>query len=371
MPNKILVLGAGRVGHAMALDLARSFQVTTADISAERLQSLQGITETFRGDLTEPELLLQLASEHDLIVGALPGDLGYRMIETLIPLGKPIVDISFFPQDARPLDRLARKHGTLVIYDCGVAPGMGNIILGHHDRLMDVASYRCVVGGLPKDRIWPWEYKAVFSPYDVIEEYTRPARYRQSGVEVVREALSEPELVHFEGIGTLEAWNSDGLRSLLHTMRAPDMIEKTLRYPGSIEYLRVLRDSGFFSKDEVDIKGQLIRPLDLTAHLLMKQWELKPGDREFTVMKVEIEGTENGSFRKYCYTLHDEGDAQSGVSSMARTTGYTCTAIVHLISGGHTLSAGCHPPEILGMQNGALEYILQYQKERGINYRIS
>src|SRR5690606_17307027 len=120
---------------------------------------------------------------------------------------------------------------------------------------------------------------------DVIEEYVRPARYVQNGAIVVREALSDPELIDFEGIGTLESWNSDGLRTLIQTMpHIPDMIEKTLRYPGTIEYLRLLRESGFFSQEPIDINGTSVRPIDVTARLLFPQWKLKPGEREFTVM---------------------------------------------------------------------------------------
>ena len=132
--------------------------------------------------------------------------------------------------------------------DCGVAPGMGNIIFGHHNESMEISDYECLVGGLPIKREWPYEYQAVFSPIDVIEEYIRPARYVQNKKIIVREALSDTELVDFDEIGTLESWNSDGLRSLIKTMsHVPNMIEKTLRYPGCVEYLKVLRETGFFA----------------------------------------------------------------------------------------------------------------------------
>ena len=158
-----------------------------------------------------------------------------------------MVDISFFPEDPFQLDALAKQKNVTVVTDCGVAPGMGNIILGYHNKRMNVSDYECLVGGLPVVREWPYEYKAVFSPIDVIEEYTRPARYVQSGVVVVKEALSDPELVHFDGVGTLGILELRRTSFLIKTMpNIPNMIEKTLRYPGCIEYLRVLRESGFF-----------------------------------------------------------------------------------------------------------------------------
>ena len=124
--------------------------------------------------------------------------------------------------------------------DCGVAPGMGNIIFGHHDKSMKITDYECLVGGLPEKREWPYEYQAVFSPIDVIEEYIRPARYVQHSQLITKEALSDTELIEFDEIGTLESWNSDGLRTLIKTMsHVPNMIEKTLRYPGCVEYLKV------------------------------------------------------------------------------------------------------------------------------------
>ena len=164
------------------------------------------------------------------------------------------MDISFYPEDPFGLDKLAKKNNVIAIMDCGVAPGMGNIIFGHHNETMEITDYECLVGGLPEKREWPYEYQAVFSPIDVIEEYIRPARFVQNKNIITRKALSDTELVEFDEIGTLESWNSDGLRTLINTMsHVPNMIEKTLRYPGCVEYIKVLRETGFFSYDEMDI----------------------------------------------------------------------------------------------------------------------
>jgi lysine 6-dehydrogenase len=368
--KKIIVLGAGLVGKAIAIDLSKDYDVTSADISSDALREVEahGI-RTQHVNFTDTVKLAELLAPADLIVGAVPGFLGFQTVRTVIEAGKNMVDISFFPEDPFLLDDEAKSKNLTVVTDCGVAPGMGNIILGFHNRRMHVQSYECLVGGLPVVREWPYEYKAVFSPIDVIEEYIRPARYVQNGKVVVREALSDPELVQFDGVGTLESWNSDGLRSLINTMpNIPNMIEKTLRYPGCIEYLRVLRESGFFSYDEIEIKGVKVRPIDVTAKLLFPKWKLKPGEEEFTVMRIVISGEENGKLKTYQYNLLDKTNKSTKTLSMARTTGYTCTAAVNLILDGKFTRKGIVPPEFLGEDEYCFQFILRYLSEREVVY---
>jgi lysine 6-dehydrogenase len=368
--KKIIILGAGLVGKAMATDLAKSFDVTSADINDEALKELekQGI-KTQKLDFSNLQSLSAAIKPFDLVVGAVPGFMGFQTVKTVIEAGKNMVDISFFPEDPFLLDELAKKNNVTVVTDCGVAPGMGNIILGYHNKRMKIDSYECLVGGLPIIREWPYEYKAVFSPIDVIEEYIRPARYVQNNAVIIKEALSDPELIHFDGVGTLESWNSDGLRSLIKTMpNIPNMIEKTLRYPGCIEYLRVLRETGFFSYEEIDVKGQKIRPIDVTAKLLFPKWKLKPGEEEFTVMRIRMNGEENGKAKTYQYNLLDR--TSNGTLSMARTTGYTCTAAVHLVNDGKFSRKGICPPEYLGEDAEHFTFVRNYLQERGVHYSL-
>ncbi len=368
--KKIVVLGAGLVGSAIATDLATDYEVTAVDINPQPLQKLEkeyGI-RTVLSDLSAPGAVEKIVKEYDLVVGAVPGYMGYRCVQQVIHSGKNMVDISFFPQDPFSLDEEAKKKKVSVVIDAGVAPGMSNIFLGYYDTQMEVERYTCFVGGLPVIREWPFEYKAVFSPIDVIEEYLRPARYVENGKVVVKPALSDTELVDFEGIGTLEAWNSDGLRTLLKTMKVPDMIEKTLRYPGTVEYLKVLRESGFFSYEEIEVNGRKIRPIDVTARLLFPKWKLKPGEEDFTVMRVEIAGTREGSKKTFVYTLLDRYDREKKMISMARTTGFTCTALVHLMLDGNVEGHGIIPPERVAQREKNFTFILQYLKERNVNY---
>jgi lysine 6-dehydrogenase len=372
MSKKIIVLGAGLVGKAIAIDLAKKYDVTSVDLHDEALEEVKrkGIN-TAKADFLNAEQISKLIASYDLVVGAVPGFLGFQTVKTVIEAGKNMVDISFFPEDAFLLDDLAKKHNVTVVMDCGVAPGMSNIILGYHHQKMKIQNYECLVGGLPIVREWPYEYKAVFSPIDVIEEYIRPARYVQNGVVVVKEALSDPELIHFDGVGTLESWNSDGLRSLIKTIQGvPNMIEKTLRYPGCIEYLRVLRESGFFSYEEVEVRGVKVRPIDVTAKLLFPKWKLKPGEQEFTVMRVTVEGEESGKQQKYIYTVLDRTDTATQTLSMARTTGYTCTAAVELVLNGGYTRRGISPPEFLGEEKN-FQFVLNHLKDRGVIYNIA
>ncbi len=368
--KKVIVLGAGLVGKVMAADLAKSFDVTSVDISQEALAEVAKLgIKTQQVDLSDLTKLAQAIKPFDLVIGAVPGFMGFQVAKTVIEAGKNMVDISFFPEDPFLLDELAKKHNVTIVTDCGVAPGMGNIILGYHNQRMKIQNYECLVGGLPLVREWPYEYKAVFSPIDVIEEYIRPARYVQNGAMVVKEALSDPELVHFEGVGTLESWNSDGLRSLIKTMpNIPNMIEKTLRYPGCIEYLRVLRETGLFSYEEIEVKGVKVRPVDVMAKLLFPKWKLKPGEQEFTVMRIVIEGEEQGKPKRYQYNLLDR--TNSGTLSMARTTGYTCTAVVNLVAEGSYSRKGISPPEFLGEEESHFKFIRDYLSQREVHYTL-
>ncbi len=371
--KKIVVLGAGLVGKAIAIDLSKSFDVTTADVNHTNLEKMGEHPEikTILTDLSEKGEIQSIVKDYDLVIGCLPGYMGFDTVKQSILAGKDIIDISFFREDPFELDELAKQNNVTAIIDAGVAPGMGHIILGYHNEQMKVSSYKCYGGGLPFKREWPYEYKAVFSPMDVLEEYIRPARYVLNGELVVREALTEAEIDHFEPIGSLEGWNTDGLRTLIKTMKVPNMIEKTLRYPGTVNYIKVLRETGFFSRDPLLVNGEQVRPLDVTAKLLFPVWELKKEEEDFTVLRVIVKGKQNGADKKYTYDLFDKYDKQMKTTSMARTTGYTCTAIVNLFADGKINNKGICPPEFIGIDKNNFEFILNYLTERGVQYKVT
>ena len=366
----IIVLGAGRVGAAMARDLAKDgeFQVTVADVSEAALGRLQGVG-TRKADLSNAAGVAAAVEGADLVVGAVPGFMGFETVKAVLQAGKDIVDISFFEEDPFRLDDLAKEKDCVAVTDCGVAPGCGNILLGHMATQLDkVHRFITLVGGLPVVRSWPFEYQAGFSPIDVIEEYTRPSRYVAHGQEVIMPALSEPELIEFPGIGTLEAFNTDGLRTLLHTIDAPFKIEKTLRYPGHIEKMRMLREVGFFGKEPIDVGGVKVAPLDLTTKLLFPMWQMKEGDEDFTVLRVMVEGEKNGRKVTHTFDMLDRYDPATGLTSMARTTGYTCTAVARLVASRSYTRKGISPPEFVGREPGAKDFVLGELLKRGIRF---
>ncbi len=370
---KVIVLGAGLVGGPMALDLARNgeFEVTSADRSAEALARLSGVAgiSTVQMDLDNAEALKSLVKQHDLVISAVPGFMGFRTMERIIECGKNAVDIAFFPEDMFLLDAKAKEMNVTAICDIGVAPGMSNVLIGYGASMLDTLEKGITyVGGLPVVRTWPFEYKAVFSPIDVIEEYTRPARYIDGGRLVVREALSDPEMIDFPHIGTLEAFNSDGLRTLATTVKGDYLIEKTLRYKGHIEKMAVLRDTGFFDKEPIMINGVMISPLEFTARLLFPKWKLQKGEEDLTIMRIITEGLKDGIRQRYTWDLYDRLDNVTGVHSMARTTGYTATVVARLLSKGLYTHKGISAPEFLGKDASIVKFLLDGLKERGVVY---
>jgi len=258
------------------------------------------------------------------------------------------------------------------VVDCGVAPGMSNMMAGHATSVLDdCRNIEIYVGGLPRERRWPFQYKAGFSPSDVIEEYTRPSRVVEHGQTVIKEALSEPELMEFDGIGTLEAFNTDGLRSIAHFLKVPFMKEKTLRYPGHIELMRVFRETGFFRKDEVSVGAVKVRPIDLTAALMFPKWTYDPGEQDLTVMRVIAEGIKAGKPVRLVWDLLDLFDAATQATSMSRTTAFPCTIVASMIARGMYRNPGVKPPELLGQQPGILATILNELEKRGVRYQFS
>ena len=372
MKKKVIVLGAGLVGKAMAIDLSSKYDVTSCDVSQESLDFLQQKyrIKTKKVDLSVCENIEGAVKDADLVINAMPGFMGFKTLKHIIIAQKNVVDISFFPEDPFELDELARSKNVTAIMDAGVAPGMGNIICGYHNKHMQVSVYKCYVGGLPKVRELPFEYKAPFSPVDVIQEYIRPARFVENGKLIIKEPLTDREYLNFDNVGTLEAFNTDGIRTLYKTMDIPNIIEKTMRYPRTMDYIQMLKDTGFFSEEEVEINGVKIKPLDLTSKLLVDKWKLNEHEKDITVMRVIIEGTENNKPKKYIYNLFDEYHQETETISMARTTGYTCTAIANLVLEDKFTKKGLIAPEIVGENKENFNFILNYLKDRDVIYTI-
>lgn len=371
--KKILILGAGLVGGPIALDLEKEngLTVAVADISRQRLEAITNPNiHKIQADLSKDAEIRALVGDFDLVVNAVPGFMGFNTLRTCIEEERDVVDIAFYPEDVFELSELALQKGVRVIADMGVAPGMSNLLTGYAasqlDHITDVAIY---VGGLPKVRVLPWEYKAVFSPADVIEEYTRTARLIAHGEIEYKEALTELEQLHFDKVGTLEAFNSDGLRSLLFTIKADRMREKTLRYPGYTEKIKLLSENGFFSPDKIEVDGQMVSPLAMTSKLLFDKWKLNKGDEDITVMRIAVEGFKDTKKIEHRFELYDEYDADSGVHSMARTTGYAASMAVRLLLNNLLTEKGVFLPEHLGKNPKLVHFMLDGLRQRNVVYK--
>lgn len=375
--KKITVLGGGLVGSVIAKDLAsEGYDVLVADINSkevsEKLKSFANI-QVVKTDFSNQSEIKSAIAAADLVVGAVPGFLAKSMLETVIRAGKRIADISFMPENPLEFDDLVKENGQTTLVDIGIAPGMSHVVAGYiHSILDETKKVRILVGGLPVIRQWPYEYKAVFSPIDVIEEYIRPARFKENGSIVEKPALSNIELVNLPGVHTLEAFYTDGLRTLIYTLDVPDMDEKTLRFPGHAEKMKVLRETGFFSDDFVNIKGMEVRPRDLTAKLLFPAWALKKGEKDFAVMQIEVEGVKDNKNVRYTYDLLDYYDDVLDETSMARTTGYPCSIMAQLIvENEFAYTDGVCAPEYIGRDHQVVAKLMGRLEKKGIKFNTT
>ncbi|HUU78763.1 MAG TPA: saccharopine dehydrogenase C-terminal domain-containing protein [candidate division Zixibacteria bacterium] len=371
---KVVVLGAGYIGNVIARDLAEdpAIEVTIVDINQEVLDklvqeyNLNGIC----ADLSEPNNIKDIVKDFDLVVEALPYFIGYKVLKAVIESGKNVVDISYFEEDALSLDALAKEKGVTAVVDCGVAPGSSNIILGYVDSILDkIESFLCYVGGLPVERKWLFDYKSPYPPIEVLEEYIQEVRYIENSKLVVKPALSEHELINFPEVGALITINTDGLRTLIKTMDIPFMKEKTLRYPEHIEKMKMLIGAGFLNIEEIDIKGKKIKPIEFTARLLADHWMFEKGDEDFTIMKIIIEGMKDDKKLRYTYDIFDKYDSKKHILSIARTTGYTCTAVARVILEGKFKETGIIPPELLGKHSEVYHQVIEYLRKRNVLFK--
>jgi len=372
--SRIVVLGCGAVGRHMAIDLCKdpSYEVISVDVNREALEHLahEFPVQIRVEDLSTAEGVTRAVEDADMVIGSVPYSIGYAMLENVIRAGKNIVDISYFPEDPFGLDDLAKAKGVTAVVDCGVVPGMGNIILGDHTRKMKVTRYECYVGGVPKSRTAPLGYKSPFPVLEVLEEYAQSGSMVEDGKVVVRPMLSETMTIDLDKVGTMACLNSDGLRTLIRTMDIPYMFEKTLRYPGHVDLMRIFRDTGFLNMTPIQVEGVSVRPIDVTASLLSPLWEYEPSEADITVMRLVISGDEDGKPATYTCDMYDEYDPATGALSMARTTGYTCTAVTRLVLDGGYSQKGISPPEFVGRVDGCWKSVKRYLEDRGVHCKM-
>jgi saccharopine dehydrogenase-like NADP-dependent oxidoreductase len=371
---RICILGAGLIGRVIARELASEEGATVSvfDADPDALERVGRETKAsiHQADLSRPDVIASAVANADAVVGALPGALGFPMLRAVVEAGKPIADISFSAEDPLQLEALARETGSTAVVDCGVSPGLSNFFIGRAARdLNEVDDVRVYVGGLPFARHWPFEYAAVFSPADVVEEYTRPARIFEDGRLVTRPALSEVERLEIPGIGTVEAFLTDGLRTLLRTVPARTMKEKTLRYPGHAEKMEVLREIGFFDETPLELRGgSSVVPRRLSERLLARAWRLADDDEEFTYLRVVVEGRKIGKTVRTTFELLDKTHRASGTTSMARTTAFPCAVAARMLARGEYRDPGVRPLEMMAANREAAARFELGLTARGIRW---
>jgi len=377
---KIIVLGCGNIGSVVARDLAESMlsaQIVMADLDKSRVE--EAVSKIGRDnvswvqvDASNQHELVQSLKKFDLAVGTLPGSMGFQACKAAISAKIDIVDVSYMPEDVMILNKAALKANVCIVPDCGMSPGLGNILVGHAiSRLDNVEAVFMLNGGLPEKPVPPLGYVITWSVRDLIDMYSRKVTIVKEGKVVKVEAMSGLEMITFPRVGELEAFYTDGLRTLLHTVKGvEDMWEKTLRYPRHIEKIKLLKSLGFFDEKPVEIGNLSVSPRELTARLLERKLK-KPEVRDIVAMMVKVGGVKKGKRIMYTFHLLDHCDKKRKVTAMARTTAYTASIVAQLMAEQVVEEKGVVPPEKLGMNEKFYRKFMDQTKKRGIRVKES
>lgn len=357
---RMLVLGAGLQGSACAFDLLRNRDVTEVRLADLHIDHLPEFLAPFSGDRLIPtpldvrdrEAVLALMRQSDAVMCALPYYFNLEMTECAVEAGAHYCDLGgnteiVFQQKA--LDERAKAKGVSVIPDCGLAPGMVNILAEHGIRQLDeVEAVRIYVGGLPQHPEPPLNYQIVYSLEGVLDYYTTLSWVLRDGKLTQVTALSEREPVDFEApVGALEAFHTAGGLSTMafrYEGRIPTMEYKTLRYPGHAEIMQAIRELGMLDLDPVDVDGIKVIPREVfiaTAGPRLR----KPESPDLVALRVTVDGKRNGRATRLGWELLDYFDPEHGISAMMRTTGYSLAITGQMQARGEARSAGVLTPD--------------------------
>jgi lysine 6-dehydrogenase len=370
---KVLVLGCGQIGSVIGSDFARAVNeadVVFADKNPEKARtvaSMMGGVNWMRVDSENRESLSNAFKGFDIVIVALPGDFGYKALKSGIEAGVDMVDISFSPENSLSLSAEASKKGITIIPDCGVAPGLSNILVGHAASKLDTLyNVHILVGGIPEQPVPPLGYTVTWSAEGLIDEYIRGAFIVENGLIVEVPALSGLEEIDVPGVGRLEAFYTDGLRTLLHTFpKVGSMYEKTLRYTGHIQKIKLLKELGFFEDEPLEVEGMSVHPRIVTARILERSLR-KPDVGDILAMMVEVDGIRQREKAGFKYHLLDRFDKTGKVTAMARTTAYTASIVAQSLAKGHISEKGVVPPEKLGMKENLFNRVISGLNTRGV-----
>jgi lysine 6-dehydrogenase len=367
---RMLVLGAGLQGSACAYDLLQNADVTEVRLADLRVDQLAPFLAPYTNpaavgagsprliptplDARDPEAVLALMRRADACMSALPYYFNLDMARAAVEAGTHFCDLGgnteiVFGQ--KGLDAAARASGASVIADCGLAPGMVNILAQHGIDLVRregarVTSVRIFVGGLPQAPEPPLNYQIVYSLEGVLDYYTTRSWVVRGGRRQEVAALSEVERVDVDGVGELEAFHTAGGLSTMawrYEGEIPTMEYKTLRYPGHARLMQAVRELGFLELDAVDVKGQRVVPRDLAVAVMGPRLR-KPKSPDLVALRVAVEGERDGETVSRAWELVDRHDAERGISAMMRTTGYSLSITGQLQARGE-VPAGVHTPD--------------------------
>lgn len=372
---RILTIGCGHIGSVIARELAEalpSAEITISDSQRERAEEIASNIDMdnvrcIELDVSDQRTVVKALTDFDLAVGLTPGRAGYGAVNAAIQAGVDMVDLSYMSEDPFTLNEAALDAGVCVVPDCGVAPGLSNLLVGRAvSQLDEVHEIFVLVGGLPETPTPPMNYTVTWCVEDLIEEYVRDALIVKDGKPVTVKALDGLEDVEFPGVGRLEAFYTDGVRTLHHTVKGVrNMWEKTMRYPGHVEKIKAMRSLGFFSGTPVTVGDDHVVPRDL-ATVLLEQRLGVPGIKDVVAMSVAVEGSANDVPTRYLYRLLDRYDERQGITAMARTTAYTASIIIQLLVQGAVKERGIAPPEALGMNPAVFDAVMTELEKKGI-----
>ncbi len=372
---KILVLGYGNIGSVLAADLAESMPSTTVVIAGRRVKRAKEAAIAIRKenvtsiglDANDYHELVRTMKEFDLVIGTLPGNVGYQSVKAAIDAKVDAVDVSYMPEDPLTLNEDAVEANVTIVPDCGVAPGLSNLLVGHAISKLDkVENVYIMVGGLPEEPVPPLGYTITWSVENLLDEYTRKAKIVENSKVVEVEALTGLEVVEFLGVGKLESFYTDGLRTLLYMAKGvKNMWEKTLRYPGHVEKIKLLKALGFLDEHPIEIENIQLPPRRVTVKLLEKKLR-RPEIRDVLAMKAEVSGTARGAERCYVYHLLDCYDKEHGVTAMARTTAFPASILAQLIAQKTIEEKGVVPLEKLGIKEKIFNKIIAELEKRRV-----
>ena len=357
---RMLVLGAGLQGSACAYDLLQNDEITEVRLADLDVGSIADFLGPYSGkrliptplDVRDAEALRALMRESDAVMSAIPYYFNLQLAQHAADTGVHFCDLGgntdiVFEQ--KRLDAKAKEMGITIIPDCGLAPGMVNILAEHGIRRLDeVDEVKIFVGGLPQNPEPPLNYQIVYSLEGVLDYYTTRSWVIRDGVRVQVKALSERETVHFDSaVGELEAFHTAGGLSTMafrYEGKIPTMEYKTLRYPGHAQIMEAIRDLGFLDLEPVEVKGLPIAPRDV-AIATMAPRLTKRGGKDLVALRVTVKGTKGGKKKAIAYEMVDRYDEERGISAMMRATGYSLSITGQMQARGVIQPPGVFTPD--------------------------